>query len=145
MQTYEQLQEVARRYGETDDCTVKGIATLFGCTYGVAHRALQKNGRKHRKGATWYVIDKAVKTLAWRFSAIVEEHGVPHANLQYAKLIKFEAPTIAQFMRKHPKGSYLLVMNGHVAAVRDGVLYDWTEKTAKRRRVYGYLKSNEEG
>ena len=145
MQTYEQLQEVASRYRETNDCTVRGIATLFGCTYGVAHRALAKNGRKHRQGARWSTLDKALTQLAERFGVTLEERGMPQARLQWARYNGIETQTIARFVKSNPKGSYLLSMNGHVAAVRDGVLYDWTAKTAQRRQVVGYIKINEEG
>lgn len=145
MQTYEQLQEVASRYREANDCTVRGIATLFGCTYGVAHRALAKTGRENRGGASWQTIDKAMNNLADRFGVTLEVHGEPAMSLQWARYKGVETPTIAQFIKNHPKGSYLLAMRGHVAAVRDGVLYDWTANTAQRRRVTGFVKINEEG
>ena len=143
MQTFNELQEVSKCYGETNDCTVKGLATLFGCTYGVAHRTLAKYGRQQRKGATWGTIDSAAKFLAQRFNVTLETHGRPACSLRYAKYVGVKTPTIKQFIKQNPRGVFLLSMRGHVAAVRDGVLYDWTAETAQRRQVTGYLKVKE--
>ena len=140
MQTFAELKEVSKQYREHNDCTVKGLATLFGCTYGVAHRALKKHGRKQGRGATWLTIKRAQADLADRFSVSVVECGIPHATPSFAKYRGFETPTISQFIKQHPKGVYLLAMRGHVAALRDGVLYDWTANTAKRRIITGYFK-----
>lgn len=145
MQTFEQLKEVSKCYREHNDCTVKGLAVLFGCTYGVAHRALDKHGRQRRRGAPWVTIDAAVSQLSERFGVTTETHGKPSASVSYARYCGVETMTIKQFIRRHPKGVYLLAMRGHVAALRDGVLYDWTADTAQRRQVTGYIKINGEG
>ena len=64
MQTYEDYQEIATAYRETNDCTVRGLASLFDCSYGLAHRKLKKWGRPHRRGATWDTIEFAVEELS---------------------------------------------------------------------------------
>lgn len=143
MQTFNELQEVSKCYGETNDCTVKGLATLFGCTYGVAHRTLAKYGRQRRRGASWAIINNATKFLAKRFDVTIETHGRPETTLSYAKYLGIETPTIKQFIKQNPRGVFLLSVRGHVAAVRDGVLYDWTADTAQRRQVIGYLQVKE--
>lgn len=140
MQTFSELQQVAQQYRETNDCTVKAVATLFGCTYGVAHRTLAKHGRQPRRGASWETINKAVTQLSARFNVTVRTVGMPNASLRYAKWRGVKTMTIKQFIKRNPKGVFLLSVRGHVATVRDGVLYDWTADTAQRRMVTGYLQ-----
>jgi hypothetical protein len=38
---------------------------------------------------------------------------------------------------------FLLSMRDHVATLRDGVLYDWTQEKGKRKLVTGYYRINE--
>jgi hypothetical protein len=140
MQTFSELQEVSKKYREHNDCTVKALATLFGCTYGVAHRALAKHGRKRGCGATWHTIGLAKRDLAERFGLTISTNGAPHMLPSSAKYFGHRVVTINQFMKEHPRGVYMLSVRGHVATLRDGVLYDWTADTAKRRKVTGYLK-----
>jgi hypothetical protein len=140
MQTFNELQEVSKKYREHNDCTVKALATLFGCTYGVAHRALAKHGRKRGQGCTWTVIERAKRDLSARFGVTVSTAGEPHMLPTYAARFGVRVVTINQFMKEHPRGVYMLSVRGHVATLRDGVLYDWTADTAKRRKVTGYLK-----
>lgn len=140
MQTFEQLKEVSKCYREHNDCTVKGLAVMFGCTYGVAHRTLAKHGRQRRRGAPWRTIHDAVEQLAKRFNVKTETKGKPASSVRYARYCGVETLTIKQFIRRNPKGVFLLAMRGHVAALRDGVLYDWTADTAQRRQVTGYIK-----
>ncbi len=140
MQTFNELQEVSKKYREHNDCTVKALATLFGCTYGVAHRALAKHGRQPRCGATWRTIELAKRDLAERFKCTVKTYGEPHMLPTSAARFGVRVVTINQFMKEHPRGVYMLSVRGHVATLRDGVLYDWTADTAKRRKVTGYLK-----
>ena len=140
MQTFKELQEISTKYRERNDCTVKALATLFGCTYGVAHRALAKHGRQRGCGATWRTIEKARHDLSYKCGVVVSTNGAPHMLPSNAKYFGHRVVTINQFMKEHPRGTYMLSMRGHVATLRDGVLYDWTADTAKRRQVSGYLK-----
>lgn len=140
MQTFKELQEISTKYRERNDCTVKALATLFGCTYGVAHRALAKHGRQPRCGATWRTIELAQRDLAERFQVTVKAYGAPAMLPSNAKYFGHRVVTINQFMKEHPRGTYMLSMRGHVATLKDGVLYDWTADTAKRRPISGYLK-----
>lgn len=140
MQTFNELQEISTKYRERNDCTVKALATLFGCTYGVAHRALAKHGRQRGCGATWRTIELAKRDLEGRFEVTIKTYGEPHMLPSSAKRFGHRVVTINQFMKEHTRGTYLLSMRGHVATLKDGVLYDWTADTAKRRQVSGYLK-----
>ncbi|MBQ2487513.1 MAG: hypothetical protein II517_04155 [Ruminococcus sp.] len=51
--------------------------------------------------------------------------------------------TAAEFAEDHPRGVYVLAFGGHVATVRDGVLYDAWDSSALVPIYYwekGYLK-----
>ena len=143
MQTYENYQEIATAYRETNDCTVRGLASLFDCSYGLAHRKLKKWGRPHRRGATWDTIEFAVEELSKITGKRVKVGGYPKLLASHAKLYGHKSLTINQFIKQHPKGVFLLSMRGHVATLRDVVLCDWTQGSSKRNLVVGYYRINE--
>ena len=143
MQTYDDYQEIATAYRETNDCTVRGLASLFDCSYGLAHRKLKKWGRPHRRGATCDTIEFAIEELSKITGKKVKVGGYPKLLASHARLYGQKLLTVNQFKKQHPKGVFLLSMRDHVATLRDGVLYDWTQEKGKRKLVTGYYRINE--
>lgn len=99
---------VARR---GDDCTVRAISTVLMkswedvyvdlCLYGL--RNYDMPSANHVWGA--YLTDKGYKRH-------IIPNTCPHCY------------TVEHFTKDHPKGSYILALNGHVVAVKDGNFYD---------------------
>jgi len=140
MQTYEQHLECRKSYMEHADCTVRALSNLLDCSYGLAHRKLAKHGRKHGKGAPWRSIRLACKEICAMKERTVSWHGFAEYSIEAAKFGGYNVQTISQFQRSHPKGVYLIAVRGHVVAVVDGELIDWTANSSRRHKITGHIK-----
>lgn len=94
-----------------DDCVVRALAVALNLTWGrafdlVSDKAKQMGNMPHAD-AVW--------------GAVLREHGFQR------KAIPNTCPdcyTAEDFCRDHPQGVYILAFGGHVATVRDGILFD---------------------
>ena len=119
---WDEMAKGSRAHGERNDCTVMALTAATGCTYDDCHAALAKAGRKMRRGCNWPTIGKrAAKSLGF----LMEE-------LDYRD---YSAKTMitAERDRKLRKGNFVLRVRGHVAAMVDGKIVDWT--AGRRHRI----------
>ena len=123
-QSFKDLERVAEKYGERNDCTVKAIAAACETSYGKAHRTLAKLGRQRGRGASITQINLAVNALTGSDGRTGETRKGPDIGL-----------TLNRFRKAHPTGSYIICSRGHAMAVVEGELIDWTAETAGRRKV----------
>ncbi|UCD25349.1 MAG: hypothetical protein JSW51_05375 [Gemmatimonadota bacterium] len=123
-QSFADLERVAEKYGELNDCTVKAIAAACGVSYGKAHRTLTKLGRLRRRGATVTQINAALDAIMGTDTNVIESYRGSSIGL-----------TLNRFRKAHPTGSYIICSRGHAMAVVEGELIDWTADTAGRRKV----------
>lgn len=93
-------------FAENNDCTVRALSIVSGTSYAEAHEFLKSKGRKsgHRF---------AFKNLISESYAGKVIKNLPRPN-----------HTVGGYIRHHPIGSYILRVEGHVLAVKDGVIYD---------------------
>ena len=103
------------RRNETNDCSVRALAVVTGEDYEAAHRALQAEGRRHRKGSTMPAIAKAAKRLGY---TMIRGNRRDYA----AKTIR-----TADRDRNLRRGAFMLEVRGHVAGMIDGQIVDWTD------------------
>lgn len=119
---YEKAQRLSNEVGETNDCTVKGIAIACDMPYRMVRDTLAKHGRKHRRGC--YLPTQ---------KAAIEELGF---NMEAVEGISGTVSTLAQKLPR--KGNYLAWVRGHVLAVKDGKIEDWT--AGRRHRIVFVVK-----
>jgi len=116
---YQKIKAAAERAGESNDCSVKALALTTKLTYGQAHKALRKLGRKKRKGTSLSALLAAYEDVGYS-----------------AKPIDFRAKTVAT-VPKDPSfqagESYLVHVRGHVLAVQGRDVLDWT--AGRRYRI----------
>lgn len=106
---------------ETNDCTVRSFAIVWGCSYDKAHAHLQKfAGRKHRRGLTCELVERANE---WCPKTLMKKG--PYTNTHRISL--------KSFCEKHPVGRYWIGVAGHMLAVIDGVVHDY--RYGPRRQV----------
>jgi len=105
-----------RMAGETNDCSVIAASIAGRVPYNVAHAALKAQGRKARGGAYLGWTKNALKGMGCRVER-VEAGKQPNGS-------RWTATSIG---RKFPKGYYLVSYRGHIAAMVNGVVEDWTE------------------
>lgn len=119
---WDTMATASRAHGERNDCTVMSLTAATGCTYDECHAALAKAGRRRRRGCNFPVIGKAAaKSLGF----LMEE-------LDYRD---YSAKTMITAERdpKLRTGKYVLRVRGHVAAMVDGKVVDWTQ--GRRHRI----------
>ena len=97
---------------ETNDCTVKALAIVAQVPYIKAHDHMAKNGRRFRKG--------------WR-GHVPALMGIYEKLSLKAKATMTTAKTMKQFEEQcDPTKTYCVFTRGHIVAVRNGKVQDWT-------------------
>jgi hypothetical protein len=119
--SYKELARIgAKYYHDNNFCTVVALAVTCGQAFGKAYHTMKRLGRQDGKGS-WAVLD-GVKTLGYTAERVEGLYGK-----QVKSLNKLLPRT----------GMYMVFVRGHVLAVRNGEVVDWTEGRAHRIiRVY---------
>ena len=65
--------------------------------------------------------------------------AVLRANGFYKKACP-DCDTVNEFAKKHPKGIYVLAFGGHVATIKNGILYDSWDSSNETPIYYWYKK-----
>lgn len=105
---------------DTNDCTVRAIAHATGKPYAEAHSFMARNGRKTGRGAFFHgiVYKNRDDILGFRFVPV-------HTN---------RSRGLKTFLLRNPqcrKGTWVVQMHHHVAALKDGVLMDSFDSSRK--------------
>jgi hypothetical protein len=106
---------------ETRDCSVRALRVALGCSYEEAHRALKTTGRVDRRGT--YNATMRDASAVFGFKPIS-----PTASGMS------ERPTLAQFVRAHRYGRYVIRVHVHFIALVHGTVHD-NLRTGPRTRV----------
>ncbi len=118
--TYKKCMEESAKRNEDNDCSVKAVAIAGRVTYDLAHKTLEMYGRRHRKGASVGAIAAAFMSIQ---ASMIE--------IDRDKLIKrnggrtLTVNNIVQHLSKSK--NYVLYIAGHILAVKNGQVQDWTE------------------
>ena len=122
---------------EQADCTVIALAVMADISYSKAHQCMEAAGRTHGKPAWVSQMKRCLSSLGFTATKV---HTFEMIN-QYPKAHQVLRTITTHHPDRFPKawkdGTYLLVCKGHVAAVKDGVLVDWTRgRKFTVRRIY---------
>lgn len=124
-----QIRQQIVASGDENACFHAAIAVLSELSFDVVQKAFAEAGRKNGKGTPFAVAIEACKALGfelkklptkWELDMIYSYPGV-HKNL---KNITTRHPV--RFAKAWAGQSVMLHVNGHVAAVKDGKMHDWT-------------------
>lgn len=126
MKRFAKLNLESEARNERADCTVKAVALVTGLTYSECHEALADVGRKNRQGLPYHFTRKAIQGLGFDVKDYYPaSHSVSSDEREGVIPVRIKTATTAE--RYLPSnGRFLLGMNGHIAAVVDGKLEDWT-------------------
>lgn len=119
------------RYFKADkvgDCVTRAVSIATGRDYLAVYNELKElSGKSPRNGVARRIVKKYLSK--YPFTALMDIG----TGCKY-HLHKNELPT---------EGSYILSLSGHLAAYKDGVLYDtYDSSRGGQRCVYGYWKVN---
>lgn len=106
--------------GETNDCTVRALATATGKPYATAWTFMADNGRRKRKGAP--------------FQSILRRNAHTALGFKFTPYPVQRSRGLASLLRRHPflaSGTWILHSTSHVSTMKDGILYDSFDSTNK--------------
>ena len=114
---------------EHNDCVVKAIASAAEMDYDSAHQFVKETfNRKNGKGTFGLgtgmnLLSKNGKQINGKNVQIIsEEHNTMLYYVVVKGVKKLRATTTATFIKKHPIGSYVVVVKGHAFTIKDGVV-----------------------
>jgi hypothetical protein len=114
--------------GERADCSVRALAIAAGMSYADAYQAFKEAGREDGKRTSWAVSCRLYERLGFC------RHETRTCRYD-GRRIAASYMTVAQLIRGHPKGRFILNRRGHAFALIDGVVHDWASGTGPRSRV----------
>lgn len=112
------------------DCSVRAISKALGIDWETAYITIMLNG--------YAMCDMPSSDAVW--GAVLRQNGF------YREAIPDTCPdcfTAEDFCIEHPYGTYVLAFGGHVATVKDSVLYDSWDSSHEIPQYYFYRKGDE--
>ena len=112
------------------DCVVRAVAKATGTNWGAAFDMLADQAR--------IMGDMPSSDAVW--GAVLKRRGFTKHLLPDSCS---DCYTAADFAREHQRGVYVLAFGGHVATVKDGILYDSWDSSNEIPIYYwakGYIK-----
>ena len=115
---------ISRKVG---DCAIRALTVALDTDWETAYLLAAMNGLQ--------MGDMPSGDSVW--GAVLRQHGF------YRAAIPDSCPdcyTAGEFADDHPRGTYVLGFGGHVAAVKDGVLYDSWDSSGEIPQFYWFKK-----
>ena len=128
--SYAELNHVGRKYhNDTNYCSLVATCVATGQPFSKVFRAYKELGRRVRKGTHRVTQDKVLSKFGKKLTVDGSK------SCAYATLTG-----VANDCHTWGKGVYWIYVRGHVAAVRDGVLEDWSAIRKYRGKVISIFK-----
>ncbi len=117
MKRFEKLRKsrYRKKLNEKNDCVVVAVAIAARMTYERAHGICQYQGRKIGKGIPHRDVLDHLEILGYKVEQVknlIQKNGSKYTNKTIGNKLK--------------KGYYIVKNNGHVAAVVNGTIEDWS-------------------
>lgn len=103
---------------ETNDCVVRASTVALQLPYDVVHARFKAAGRKDKRGTLVPIID----------DVLGDEGG--RNILKYSR---YNAPTLAQFVKLRGRGRWVVCNSRHAFALIDGAVHDAGQVGARVR------------
>lgn len=111
------------------DCSVRAISKALDIDWETAYNLIADAG--------YNMADMPSSDSVW--GAVLRQNGFYRAAIpNYCP----DCYTANNFCKDHPNGTYVLGFGGHVATVKDGLLYDSWDSSREIPQFYWYKKEN---
>ena len=125
---------------ETNDCVVRSFASAFKVTYDEAHQFVStKFNRKPRKGTARFVtiMNNMSNHSQNLFGKTLRRLGDGNTknSMKFSDGSKMRNMTTFQFLKKYPKGTFMVTVSGHAFTISDGVVIGNHEDVLKTKKV----------
>lgn len=133
---------------ECSDCVVRAIASAAEMDYDSAHQFVkEKFKRKNRKGThgfgvTMNLMSKNGEKINGKSIEIISEQYNTMLYYVTVKGVKtLRNTTTSSFIKKYPKGTYVVTVNRHAFTIKDGVVIGNVEDGKKmKKHIQGVWK-----
>ena len=126
---------------EFNDCVVRAIASAAEMDYDSAHQFVkEKFKRKNRKGTygfgvTMNLMSKNGEKINGKSVEIISEQ---YNTMLYYVMVKgvktLRNTTTSSFIKRYPKGTYVVTVNRHAFTIKDGVVIGNIDDGKKMRK-----------
>lgn len=113
----------------TGDCAVRAISVALDVEWYYAFDLLTKEARR--------MCDMPSADAVW--GAVLRRNGFTRSIMPNSCPNCYSA---ADFCHDHPNGTYVLAFGGHVATVRNGILFDSWDSSQEIPQFYWYRKGD---
>jgi hypothetical protein len=127
---------------ETNDCAVRAIASSFEMHYDEAHKFVAKTWfRGNREGTRNFIggmrgmVSRGVLINGKSFSNLGDQHGHMKYDVKVKGQTVKRSMTTGTFIKKFPKGKYLVVVRGHAFSIINGEVVGNEEDAKMKKRV----------
>jgi len=125
---------------ETNDCVVRSFASAFKINYDEAHQFVTtKFNRKPRKRTARFVttMNNMSNHSINLFGKTLRRLGDGNTknSMKFPEGDRMRNMTTFQFLRKYPKGTYMVTVSGHAFTIHNGVVIGNHEDILKTKRV----------
>ena len=103
-------------HSNIEDCTVRALSVAEGISWDKAYDMLSNNARK-------------LGLMQSDVNAIEE-----YLDSRYKRVPIYEE-TVGEFIKNHPRGTYLITMPGHITVLKDNYNYDTFDSS--KRIIWG--------
>jgi hypothetical protein len=120
--------------GETNDCTVKALAVALAIPYDQAYLYAKRSlNRKRNVGTTGKVLQRAF-SFDKSFTEL-KGKAIKTTYKQVDGKMLDRDMTIGTFARVYPSGTYYIVVSKHALVVKDGIVFDHSDKPKRRIKM----------
>ena len=133
--------------GETNDCVVRAFASAFEVSYDYAHKYVANEfGRKPRNGTygtaetlvkmadnLFKVNGKKVHPVGHRYSSTM--FGSLAYDVKVKGVTKRRNMTVGTFVKRNPKGTFIVLVRQHAFTIKDGVVMGNFEDSIKTKKI----------
>lgn len=128
-QYYQPNEKDKKRYGSSfGDCTIRALSKALGLSWLEAFDVTIPFCRN-------YQCSNIFDTPSTIRKEIMEKLGFSYTGISNSKGSR--RPTVLEFTKNHPSGTYVLVVASHIVTVKDGMYYDTWD--SGRKSLYGYF------
>ena len=133
---------------ESNDCVVRAIASASEMDYDSAHQFVkEKFKRQNRKGTYGFgsimnLMSKNGEKINGKSVEIISEEYNTMLYYVTVKGVKtLRHTTTSSFIKRYPKGTYVVTVRGHAFTIKDGVVIGNVEDGKKmKKRINGVWK-----
>ena len=125
---------------ETSDCVVRSFASAFKVTYDEAHQFVsRKFNRKPRKGTARFVTTmnnmSSHSQNLWGKTLRRLGDGTSRNSMRFQEGSTMRNMTTFQFLKRYPKGTYMVTVRQHAFTIHNGVVIGNREDVLKTKKV----------